>query len=205
MSDPDRHVRLASVVALSAVAHHKAPLVSPHLPQLLPVLYEQTVVRPEMVRVVDLGPFKHTIDDGLELRKAAFECLEILIDSCRSQIEFQAFVNHLESGFQDHYDVKMPAHLLLSKVCALDPSSVLSLLEKIVLPLEKTLSAKTKSDAVQQEVDRHEDMLRSCLRAVDALSNLPGSEACAPFSAFLKRVVLVSPMKERYAKVKAEL
>lgn len=47
-------------------------------------------------------------------------------------------------------------------------------------------------------------MLRSCLRAVDALSSLPGSEACAPFSAFLKRVVLVSPMKEKFAKVKSE-
>ena len=39
----------------------QAPLVSGHLPALLPLLYQQTVVRPEMVRVVDLGPFKHTV------------------------------------------------------------------------------------------------------------------------------------------------
>jgi cullin-associated NEDD8-dissociated protein 1 len=100
MADPDRNVRKAAVVSLSAVAHHKPVLVASHLETLLPLLYQQTVVRPELVRVVDLGPFKHTIDDGLELRKAAFECLDILLDACRPQIEATTFMAHLEGGLQ---------------------------------------------------------------------------------------------------------
>ena len=47
--------------ALSAAVHHKAPLVAGHLPALLPLLYNQTEIRPEMIRIVDLGPFKHTV------------------------------------------------------------------------------------------------------------------------------------------------
>lgn len=45
------------------------------------------------------------------------------------------------------------------------------------------------------QVDRHEDMLRSCLRAVDALAQLPGITACAPFVALMRRVVMASPIK----------
>jgi cullin-associated NEDD8-dissociated protein 1 len=61
MEDPDRHVRKAAVVALSAVVHHKPGLVAAGLEQLLPQLYDQTVIKPEMVRasVMLQSPWLH--------------------------------------------------------------------------------------------------------------------------------------------------
>lgn len=49
---------------------------------------------------MDLGPFKHKIDDGLELRKAAFECMDVLLERCRDCIDMPAFITHLEKGLQ---------------------------------------------------------------------------------------------------------
>lgn len=208
LGDSDRHVRKAAVVALSAVVHHKPGLVTTGLPQLLPLLFDQTVIKPEMIRTVDLGPFKHRIDDGLELRKATFECLDILLTALPHVLQSEpAFLTALESGLKDHQDVKAPAHLMLAKLASSPGGApvVLAQLDKLVEPLEKTLTAKLKSDAVKQEVDRHEEMLRSCLRAVDALHRLPGAEASQPFTAFLKRTVVSNgPLKDKYLAVQQE-
>ena len=53
----------------------------------------------ELIRTVDLGPFKHIVDDGLELRKAAFECVDTLLDGCLDQVNPSSFiVPYLKSG-----------------------------------------------------------------------------------------------------------
>jgi len=96
MEDDDRHVRRAAVQVLNVGAHNKASLIQGLLPTLMPLLYQQTVQRPDLVRVVDLGPFKHTVDDGLELRKSAFECLDTLLDSSLDYLDAAEFLKHLQ-------------------------------------------------------------------------------------------------------------
>ncbi|XP_020258414.1 uncharacterized protein LOC109834809 [Asparagus officinalis] len=77
-----------------------------------------------------------------------------------------------EISFKDHYDVKMPCHLILSKLAVKCPSAVLAVLDSLVDPLERTINHKPKLDAVKQEVDRNEDMIRSALRAIASLSRI---------------------------------
>ena len=101
-----RSVRKAAVQMLSSAAHSKASLVAAQLPAVLPQLFQQTVIDPRLIRTVDLGPFKHKIDDGLELRKATFECMDVLLDACADRLDYTAFLEHLESGL---------------KVCGLQP------------------------------------------------------------------------------------
>lgn len=56
---------------------------------------------------VDLGPFKHTVDDGLELRKAAFECMDTLLAHCADRLDVTEFVVHLVDGLKDDHDIKV--------------------------------------------------------------------------------------------------
>ncbi|GJM90299.1 hypothetical protein PR202_ga06566 [Eleusine coracana subsp. coracana] len=205
IKDSDRHVRRAAVLALSTAAHNKPNLVKALLPELLPLLYDQTVVKQELVRTVDLGPFKHVVDDGLELRKAAFECVDTLLDSCLDQVNPSSFiVPFLLSGLGDHYDVKMPCHLILSKLADKCPSAVLAVLDSLVEPIEKTIMHKPKGDAVKQEVDRNEDMIRSALRAIASLSRISGSDYSIRFKNLMNKIVATPTLAEKYSSVRSE-
>lgn len=116
LSDSDLKVRHAALLALSCVAHNRPAYVAECLPSLLGALYEETAKRPELVHQVDLGPFKHTVDDGLEPRKAAFEAMDTLLHSCAERLELRAFVGRLCAGLVDDYDIKMLCHLVLCKM-----------------------------------------------------------------------------------------
>ena len=61
----------------------------------------------ELIREVEMGPFKHTVDDGLDLRKAAFECMYTLLETCLDRLDIFEFLNHVEDGLRDHYDIKV--------------------------------------------------------------------------------------------------
>lgn len=72
-----------------------------------------------------MGPFKHTVDDGLDIRKAAFECMYTLLDSCLDRIDIFEFLNHVENGLKDHYDIKMLTYLMAAKLAQISPLAVL--------------------------------------------------------------------------------
>ena len=128
-----------ALVTFNSAAHNKPSLVRdllvPHQngggekidtsSSLIQHLYNETKVRKELIREVEMGPFKHTVDDGLDLRKAAFECMYTLLDSCLDRIDIFEFLNHVEEGLKDHYDIKMLTYLMLVRLSNLCPNALL--------------------------------------------------------------------------------
>lgn len=115
-------MRRVALIAFNSAAHNKPSLIRDLLDSVLPQLYNETKVRvssvivtlhcngnflidllrlqKELVREVEMGPFKHTVDDGLDLRKAAFECMYTLLDSCLDRLDVFEFLNHVELGLK---------------------------------------------------------------------------------------------------------
>uniref|UniRef100_A0A4W6DNL3 TATA-binding protein interacting (TIP20) domain-containing protein n=1 Tax=Lates calcarifer TaxID=8187 RepID=A0A4W6DNL3_LATCA len=89
-----------------------------------------------------MGPFKHTVDDGLDVRKAAFECMYTLLDSCLEGLDVLQFLDHVEEGLKDHYDIRMLTFLMLARLVSLCPAAVLQRLDRLVEPLKATCTTK---------------------------------------------------------------
>ena len=69
LGDAELENRRLALTTLHAAARHRHALLVPHLPSLFPFVLKATEVDPRFVREVQMGPFKHQVDDGLETRK----------------------------------------------------------------------------------------------------------------------------------------
>lgn len=79
----------------------------------------------ELIREVEMGPFKHTVDDGLDIRKAAFECMYTLLEQGLDRVDIMQFLEHVQAGLRDHYDIKMLTYLMTARLALLCPNAVL--------------------------------------------------------------------------------
>lgn len=175
LQDDDINVRRVALITFNSAAHHKPSLILYLLPQILPLLYRETSVKPELIREVEMGPFKHQVDDGLDSRKAAFECMYTLLDTCQNHLDIFEFLTHVENGLKDHYDIKMLTYLMLNRLAVLCPSAVLQRMDRLIYPIQDVCSTKPKENAVKQEHEKQDELKRSALRAFDALKSIPNA------------------------------
>jgi len=188
LRDEDLDVRKACLLLVNASAHHQPLLVSDLLAaSIMPVICETIELRLE--RVVDLGPFKHKVDDGLPLRKAALSCVDTVLDTLPERLDVVGFMPFLATGLGDSQgDVQQLCHQILIKICSYQPGAVLGSLESLVEPLEKTVNKRVKDSQVGTEVERANDLIRSALRAVVAISMIEDASSSRQFTQFMERL-----------------
>ncbi|XP_067622411.1 cullin-associated NEDD8-dissociated protein 1 isoform X2 [Eurosta solidaginis] len=188
LRDPEPGVRRVALVTFNAAIHNKPSLVRELLPTLLPLLYSETRVKSELIREVEMGPFKHTVDDGLDLRKAAFECMYTLLEQGLDRVDVKQFLGHVQVGLRDHYDIKMLTYLMTARLAVLCPDAVLQQLDQFVQQLRETCTYKVKANSVKQEYEKQDELKRSALRAVSALSQIPNADKNQHMTEFLKAI-----------------
>ena len=71
LADQDLSNHRLALTTLNSAIHNKMNLLLPHLGELLPAVFGDAHIKPELIREVQMGPFKHKVDDGLDLRKVS--------------------------------------------------------------------------------------------------------------------------------------
>src|SRR5690606_5892784 len=132
-----------------------------YLGNLLPLVYRESQIRPELVREVQMGPFKHKVDDGLEVRKSAYETLYALLDTGLPAVPMQPFFDRIIAGLEDDHDIKVLCNLMLPKLIQIAHRETIARLESIAEKFRATLSFKPKDNAVKQELEKNAELIRS--------------------------------------------
>lgn len=172
LGETDLENRRLALTTLNSAAHNKPDLILPHLAQLLPFVMKETVPDPKLIREVQMGPFKHKVDDGLEIRKAAYETVHSLLStpSTLSSMDLPTLFERLTAGVQDDTDIRTLCTLMLTKLTRLAPDDVRSRLGSFVEPFRAVLARKEREGAVKQEVERLVEEKRDVVRCALVLS-----------------------------------
>ncbi|KZT08972.1 TIP120-domain-containing protein [Laetiporus sulphureus 93-53] len=188
IADPDLTVRRLALSTLNQAARLKPHLIRDQLQIILPNLYKETVVNPDLIRTVQMGPWTHKVDDGLEARKTAYETLYTLLDTCLAKLDLHEFIGRVLAGLADDSDeVKVICHMMLFRLSQVAPTAVAQRLDEITPLLEKSMKGATVTkDTVKQDIERAAELQRSTLRAVAALSRINQPGASLRFDAFVE-------------------
>ncbi|KAI8375217.1 armadillo-type protein [Blakeslea trispora] len=203
LQDTDLNVRRLALLTINSAAHRKPHLIRDILPELIPLLYAETVVKEELIHTVEMGPFKHKVDDGLEIRKAAFECMYTLLSTCLDKIDVYGFLDRVCAGLDDQHDIKMLACLTLIRLAKVRPTAVTQRLDDLVATFKATLDFKMRSNAVKQEIEKNQELVRAVLRCIVALHPLSDPNTSPRFD-HLELEVSTGPLSSEFKLAIAE-
>lgn len=184
LNDINLENRRLALGALNSATQNKRDILLPHLAQLIPLVMRESKLKPELVRDVAMGPFKHKVDDGLEVRKvsppitlsllswamaklvkSAYETLYSLMDIAYSVMDPPELFDRIILGLDDEHEIKVLCSLMLIKLTVLDPDEAIRRIESIVERFRNVIASKPKENAVKQEVEKVTEATNGVLKA----------------------------------------
>lgn len=189
LNDQDLLVKRQTFLSINTILRVNARLIIADLESVLPIIFQATITNQDLIREVDLGPFKHRVDDGLPLRKAAFTCLDSLLDSTPHKIDLFEFVKFLRNGLIDESpDIQMLTYQIFYKVGTFHGAAIVGVLDTLPSDLMKGIKQKMNEAKGNKDSERAKDILRAACKALYTLRNVPNVNKARKFVTFYSRV-----------------
>jgi len=197
-------VRKQALQTLNAFIHTQPRTCLDYLSDLvLPKVYSSLPIEAKLQRVVDLGPFKHSVDSHLQIRKSAYQCMDTIqesyeyksLNSCSGG--FEGYVAALTHGLMDTSDdIQILTVQIFTRLCQQHGNEMLPHLDGLVGPFTRSVTKKLAilkksktGGSGDKDADRARDVLRLFTKCLWTMNNIPGLLKEAPkFAAFWPRV-----------------
>lgn len=193
LSDEDFQVRKAAFHSINVVCLSIActEILRPHTDQIFERINEDSKQRPELIREVDLGPFKHKVDDGLPLRKFAYTVCTSLLAAYPEQVASPAVIDLVLQGLADSEDVQVICCQLLQDLCSWSFAlfRIIGRIGDLVEPFDRCIMRAIKQVHAKQQVGRAMDMLRLYARTLKVVEPIAEASQHKAFVDFMSRVM----------------
>jgi len=147
--------------------------------------------RPELIREVDLGPFKHKVDDGLPLRKFAYTVCCSLLAAYPEQVASPTIIDLVLQGMGDNEDIQVICCQLLQDLCSWNFAlfRIMGRVGDLVEPFDRCIVRWIKQVQAKQQVGRAMDMLRLYARTLKVVEPIAEANQHKVFVDFMGRIL----------------
>mmetsp|Transcript_51394 Transcript_51394/g.135553 ORF Transcript_51394/g.135553 Transcript_51394/m.135553 type:complete len:1241 (+) Transcript_51394:52-3774(+) len=202
LSDTDLQVRKAGLQAVNVVCQSSCNAVlRPVAGVVLERLWEESQVNHKLIREVDLGPFKHKVDDGLPLRKIAYQGASSLLAAYGEAVPVNRMMDFVKQGLTDQEDVQVGCCQLLSDLCVWARPAVVARLGDIIEPFERVITQSAKQAQNKQQASRVADNLRLFARTLKNVEAVAEGDGRQPFLDFVSRLNKDQAFAQAYDRV----
>ncbi|KAJ2579825.1 hypothetical protein EV177_010696, partial [Coemansia sp. RSA 1804] len=132
ISNGDVGIRKLSLLALCTVIQNKSRLFDELARTIQPALFAQTVVDESLVKTITMGPFKKRVDDGLETRKCAYQCVHMLVRNMPQLADADAVVDCVVRGVADEQEVRVVMQQIMNESVGSFPTAYKARLDDLV-------------------------------------------------------------------------
>jgi len=193
LSDEELQVRKASLHSINVVCLSPtcSEIFRVHTDFIFERIKEDSKPKPELIREVDLGPFKHKVDDGLPLRKFAYTVCTSLLSAYPEQIASPAIIDLVLQGLVDNEDVQVICCQLLQDLCSWSFAlfRIIGRIGDIVEPFDRCIMRCIKQVQAKQQVGRAMDMLRLYARTLKVVEPIAEANQHKIFIDFMNRIM----------------
>ena len=171
-NQPDPEVKKNALEAITSIIHSNWTTLKREIRELMDHILmfalQETKIRKELIEEVDLGPFKHKVDNGLGMRKAAFQLLETLQDKASDSVSMPQIVEAVVvTGLSDTAEECIVLNLnILAKMSQSNINVVIGILDQIVTAFQTLFQNNLKLISSSQSQERAQNIVRALLRVV---------------------------------------
>ncbi|KAF9893290.1 hypothetical protein FE257_011720 [Aspergillus nanangensis] len=155
LSDRDLGNHRLALTTLNSAIHNKMDIILPHLSELLPAVFGDTQIKPELIREVQMGPFKH---------RSAYETLYASLDTTFTLSHVSEFFDRILAGIDDEQDIRTISNLMTSKLISIAPEETQQYLDTLSERYSAVLSFKPKENAVKQDLEKAQEASMGVLK-----------------------------------------